>query len=180
MYSHRQTKCSLWPCLRDRYGMKGVEQQPQPTQYTNICMSSAEREPAENAHKAPEPSSGVLENASREYGQSISFQVSMVPEVRADSVQGLAGRGRGYPRVSSGSDTSGDTIPASGRFISTLSLYLSADLTTTRSAPASHGASLVPTTTFRGGTPTNRDQSPTPVAGPPYRNQSSKTDLLKK
>ena len=44
--------------------------------YTNICMSSAEREPAENAHKAPEPSSGVLENASREYGQSISFQVS--------------------------------------------------------------------------------------------------------
>ena len=40
-----------------------------------------------------------------------------VPEVRADSVQGLAGRGRGYPRVSSGSDTSGDMIPASGRFI---------------------------------------------------------------
>ena len=41
-----------------------------------------------------------------------------VPEVRADSVQGLAGRSRGYPRVSSGSDTSGDTIPASGRFTS--------------------------------------------------------------
>ena len=41
--------------------------------YTNICMSSAEREPAENAHKAPEPSSDVLEYASREYGQSISI-----------------------------------------------------------------------------------------------------------
>ena len=40
-----------------------------------------------------------------------------VPEARAGSLQGLAGRGRGYPRVSSGSDTSGDTIPASGSFI---------------------------------------------------------------
>ena len=34
----------------------------------------------------------------------------------------LAGRGRGYPRVSSGSDTFGDTIPASGRFISNTQL----------------------------------------------------------
>ena len=39
-----------------------------------------------------------------------------VPEVRADSVQGLAGRGRGYPRVSSGSDMIGDPTPASGRY----------------------------------------------------------------
>ena len=38
-----------------------------------------------------------------------------VPEVRADSVQGLAGRGRGYPRISSGSDTFGDTHHRHGR-----------------------------------------------------------------
>ena len=39
-----------------------------------------------------------------------------VPGVRADGLRGLAGRGRGYPRISSGSDTFGDTIPASGRY----------------------------------------------------------------
>ena len=37
--------------------------------------------------------------------------------VRADGLRGLAGRGRGDPRVSSGSDTIGDQIPASGRYI---------------------------------------------------------------
>ena len=36
--------------------------------------------------------------------------------VRADGLRGLAGRGRGDPRVSSGSDTIGDPIPASGRY----------------------------------------------------------------
>ena len=38
--------------------------------------------------------------------------------VRADGLRGLAGRGRGDPRVSSGSDTIGDPIPASGRYTS--------------------------------------------------------------
>ena len=37
--------------------------------------------------------------------------------VRADGLRGLAGRGRGDPRVSSGSDTIGDPFPASGRYI---------------------------------------------------------------
>ena len=43
--------------------------------------------------------------------------VHWVPGVRADGLRGLAaGRSRGYPRVSSGSDTIGDSIPASGRY----------------------------------------------------------------
>ena len=37
----------------------------------------------------------------------------------ADGLWGLAGRSRGYPLVSSGSDTLGDTIPASGRYDTT-------------------------------------------------------------
>ena len=36
--------------------------------------------------------------------------------VRADGLRGLAGRGRGDPRVSSGLDTIGDPTPASGRY----------------------------------------------------------------
>ena len=38
--------------------------------------------------------------------------------VRADGLRGLAGRGRGDPRVSSGPDTIGDPTPASGRYSS--------------------------------------------------------------
>ena len=36
--------------------------------------------------------------------------------VRADGLRGLAGRGRGDPRISSGPDTIGDPTPASGRY----------------------------------------------------------------
>ena len=63
------------------------------------------------------------EEYTSESGQSVFDQflcAAVVPGVRADGLRGLAGRGRGYPRVSSGSDTVGDTIPASsGRYTRT-------------------------------------------------------------
>ena len=44
-----------------------------------------------------------------------SYHTAGVPGVLADGLRGLAGRSRGYPRVSSVSDTIGDSIPASVR-----------------------------------------------------------------